>query len=60
MLRDEIKMIAGMDTEDIDYIGYILLKDSSYFKYMEKEVEPEKPKTVIDAVDDLKSWFESI
>lgn len=58
MLRDEVKMIAGIATDDMDYIGYHLLKDGSYFKKEEKESE--KPKPILEAVDDLKVWFDKI
>ncbi len=58
MLKDELKMIAGIATDDMDFIGYHLLKDGSYFK--KEEPEPEKPKSVIDAVDDLKAWFDKL
>lgn len=58
MLKDELRMLAGVVTEDMDYIGYLLLKDGSYFK--EKEEPYEKPKPVIEAVESLENWFKNI
>jgi hypothetical protein len=58
MLKDELRMLAGVVTEDMDYIGYLLLKDGSYFE--EKEEPDEKPKPVIEAVESLENWFKNI
>ena len=64
MLREELKMIAGVVTEDMDYIGYLLLKDGVHFKRLEEEKEEKEEVSFghpcVSQVPSLDSWFNSI
>lgn len=59
MLQDELRMISGVCTDDMDYIGYLLLKGGSYFKKPEI-VKVEEPVYPTDAVPGLEQWFNNL
>lgn len=58
MLREELKMLSGVFTDDINYIGYLLLKDGAFFTKNDEEEVQELGSN--SQVEDLNAWFENI
>ena len=63
MLKDELEMLCGVSTSDMDYIGYLLLKDGIFFKDKQcdesDELTPIVNKNVTTVVS-LEDWFSKI
>lgn len=57
MLREELKMISGIPTEDMDYIGFMLLKDGNFFDNKKEERKEAEKVFPIEGVPDLNTWF---
>lgn len=58
-ILQELQMITGIISEDLDYIVYLLLKSGSYFQKQnsEKYVIPNESVSIIKNLDE---WFANL
>lgn len=54
---EELQMITGVMSDDLDYLVYRMLEGGCYFAEERKEVPG---MDCVSVVKDLKDWFESL
>lgn len=55
-LREELYMLTGQVSNDIDYLYYLLIKDGTYREEIQKPMEYQQEVTV----DTLEDWFNNL
>ena len=55
---EELQMISGIMTDDLDYLVYLVLKGGCYFE--KSRIERFLGVDMVPTVEDLKNWFKGI
>jgi len=61
-IRQELQMVTGVVSNDVDYLVYLLLKDGDYFKESaeSKYVKPDAKDVEVQGVQELADWFSNL
>lgn len=54
LIVDELQMLTGVQSDDVDFLYYCLIKDGSYFVEQESIIESDI------RVQSLDDWFNSL
>lgn len=54
---EELQMITGVVSTDLNYLYYLLIKDGTYFDKLEREASLASQEGVVESFED---WFNSL